>query len=213
MTEDRVPPSNAEAAGSRRGPHVRDRRKIRIDDAKESSEARVSEDEAVATEEQALEAARSEAAAHLEDLQRLKAEFENYRKRIVKEQTEFVERASASLIIRMLAVLDNFELAVAAAESTRDFERMLKGVELVFGELKEVLAAEGLRPIEAVGKRFDPNLHEAAVEIAGEFDGDLFVADVLRAGYTLKGRVLRPAMVKVVRRQGAIDRTPHDDGG
>lgn len=146
-------------------------------------------------------AAQAQAAGYLEDLQRLQAEFENYRKRILKEQTELAERASVVLIGRLLAVLDDFELAVAAAESTRDFDQMLKGIELVFGELREALSSEGLKPVDAKGKKFDPTLHEAALEVPGDEVGDLVVAEVLRTGYTLKNRVLRPAMVKVTRRR------------
>ncbi|HEU5002945.1 MAG TPA: nucleotide exchange factor GrpE [Actinomycetota bacterium] len=146
-----------------------------------------------------LAAAQAEAAGHLEDLQRLKAEFDNYRKRIVKEQTGLVERAAAGLAFRLLPVLDSFELAVASAEGTRDFERMLKGIEMVFGELKEVLGSEGLERIDARGKSFDPNLHEAALEVDGDGRGEPYVAEELRTGYTFKGRVLRPAMVKVAR--------------
>jgi molecular chaperone GrpE len=147
-----------------------------------------------------LAAARAEAAGYLDDLQRLKAEFDNYRKRIVREQTGLVERAAGSLVLRLLPVLDNFELAVASAEDSKDFERMLRGIEMVFGELKEVLASEGLERIPAKGKPFDPNYHEAALEVAGEGDGEAYVADELRSGYTFKDRVVRPAMVKVARR-------------
>jgi molecular chaperone GrpE len=147
-----------------------------------------------------LEAARAEAAGYLDDLQRLKAEFDNYRKRIVKEQTGLVERASAGLLYRLLPVLDNFELAVASAEESREFDRMLKGIEMVFGELKEVLNAEGLSAIAARGQAFDPNYHEAALTVDGEDDGEPYVAEELRSGYTYKGRVLRPSMVKVARR-------------
>lgn len=161
--------------------------------------------------EQELKKARADADAYLEDLQRLKAEFDNYRKRIIKEQTELAERASAALVVRLLPVLDNFELAVAAAEESRDLERMLRGVELVFGELKEVLAAEGLKAIEARGKPFDPHLHEAALEVPGDEDGELVVAEVLRQGYALRGRVVRPAMVKVTRRRGAPQPAPGAD--
>jgi len=147
-----------------------------------------------------LEAARAEAAGYLDDLQRLKAEFDNYRKRIVKEQTGLLERASAGLLHRLLPVLDNFELAVASAEESREFDRMLKGIEMVFGELKEVLTAEGLTAIAAKGQSFDPNYHEAALTVDGEDDGEPYVAEELRSGYTYKGRVLRPSMVKVARR-------------
>lgn len=175
--------------------NVRDKRRVRPDD-----DAPVAPDVANVEEMKVDEMtkAKREAASYLEDLQRLKAEFENYRKRVLREQTEIVERASVGLIHRMLIVLDNFELAVAAAEESRDFDRMLKGVEMVFGELKEVLRAEGLQPIEAKGRHFDPNLHEAALEVAGEGDEPV-VAEVLRPGYMFKGRVLRPAMVKVAR--------------
>ena len=147
-----------------------------------------------------LSQVRAEAAGYLDDLQRLKAEFDNYRKRIVKEQTGLLERAAGGLILRLLPVLDNFELAVAAAEESRDFERMLKGIEMVFGELKEVLASEGLSAIQAKGRPFDPNYHEAALETAGDGEGEPYVAEELRSGYTFKGRVLRPSMVKVARR-------------
>jgi len=144
-------------------------------------------------------ALRAERDGYLDDLKRIKAEFENYRKRILKEQTEFVERASASLVSSLLPVLDNFDLAVSAAEDTKEFDKMLRGIEMVYGELKEVLKGEGLRPIEARGQRFDPNLHEAALEVPGAEEGELEVVEVLRPGYTFKGRVLRPAMVKVRR--------------
>lgn len=144
-------------------------------------------------------ALRAERDGYLDDLKRIKAEFENYRKRILKEQTEFVERASASLVSSLLPVLDNFDLAVSAAEDTKEFDKMLRGIEMVYGELKEVLKGVGLRPIEARGQRFDPNLHEAALEVPGAEEGELEVVEVLRPGYTFNGRVLRPAMVKVRR--------------
>jgi molecular chaperone GrpE len=156
---------------------------------------------------EALAAAQAEAAGYLDDLQRLKAEFDNYRKRVVKEQSSLLERAAASLVLRLLPVLDNFELAVASAEDSRDFERMLKGIEMVFGELKEVLSSEGLTRIPARGQSFDPNYHEAALEVAGDDEGEPYVADELRSGYTFKGRVLRPSMVKVARRGKAEDPT------
>lgn len=148
-----------------------------------------------------LAVAQAKAAEHLGDLQRLQADFANYRKRVLREQTELVERAAAHLVNRLLSVLDSFDLAVAAAEETKDFERMLRGVEMVLGELKEVLKAEGLETIPAEHQPFDPNLHEAALEVPGDEDGEMYVAGVLRPGYVLKGRILRPAMVKVSRRR------------
>lgn len=148
-----------------------------------------------------LEKAKREAAERLEDLQRVKAEFENYRKRVLKEQTSVVDRASASVVERLLPILDNFELALMASERTKDYEAMVKGVEMVFGELIDILHKEGLRRIDALGKPFDPAKHEAVLEIGdGPAEGEQVVGEVLRPGYELKGRVVRPAMVKVIRR-------------
>jgi molecular chaperone GrpE len=154
----------------------------------------------IAELEAELATAREEAAGHLDDLRRLKAEFDNYRKRILREQTDLAERAAAGMAARLLRILDDFELAVRAAEEHKDFEQMIRGVEMVYGELKELLASEGVAPIEAKGKPFDPNYHEAAYEVPGSEGGEPYVAEVLRTGYVHKGRVLRPAMVKVARR-------------
>jgi molecular chaperone GrpE len=86
-----------------------------------------------------------------------------------------------------------------AAERSPDFEKFLHGVELVYAKLLDILRSEGLERIEAQGKPFDPERHEALMQ-TGEPDGEPFVADVLRPGYAIKGKVIRPAGVKVVRR-------------
>jgi molecular chaperone GrpE len=146
-----------------------------------------------------LEAARKQAGEYREHLQRLAAEFDNYRKRVLKEQTRAVEMASEPLIRRLLEVLDEFDLALMAAEQKPDFDKFLHGVELVYAKLKEILGSEGLQRIEAEGKPFDPTLHEALMQ-GGDPEGEPVVADVLRPGYTMKGRVIRPAGVRVVRK-------------
>ena len=142
--------------------------------------------------------ARADVAQYREHLQRLQAEFENYRKRVLKEQTQAVELAAKPVIHRLLEVLDDFDLALMHAQDRPDFDRFLHGVELVYAKLLDTLRAEGLERIEAQGKPFDPELHEALMQ-SGDGDGDPVVADVLRPGYTLKGRVLRPAGVRVER--------------
>jgi molecular chaperone GrpE len=148
---------------------------------------------------QELDEARRQAGEYLEHLQRLQAEFDNYRKRILREQTRAVEMASEPLARRLLEVLDEFDLALMAAERRPDFEQFLHGVELVYAKLVDILRAEGLERIEAEGKAFDPERHEALMQ-AHEGEGEPYVADVLRQGYTLKGRVIRPAGVKVGRK-------------
>jgi molecular chaperone GrpE len=143
-----------------------------------------------------LATARQEAAEYLDHLRRLQADFDNFRKRTLKQQTNAVELAARPIVARLLEVLDDFDLALMAAEQQPDFEKFRKGVELVYAKLADVLRAEGVKRIDAEGAPFDPELHEALMQ-TGEGDGELVVADVLRPGYTLKGRVLRPAGVRV----------------
>lgn len=143
-----------------------------------------------------LEAARTEAAEYRDHLVRLQAEFDNYRKRVLKEQTRAVELAAEPLVRRLLEVIDEFELALMAAEQKPDFEKFLRGVELVYAKFMDTMKAEGLERIEAEGRPFDPELHEALMGSAGG-DGDLVVADVLRQGYLLRDRVIRPSGVRV----------------
>jgi molecular chaperone GrpE len=174
------------------------------EEAPEAAEAEGAggEDEPTAEQDQAvtdLDAARAEAESYLDDLRRLQADFDNYRKRTLREQTARAASASQALVAKLLPVLDNFELAVSAAEQSRDFDRMLKGVEMVFGELREVLQGEGLVKIEAEGKPFDPERHEAVVAVEQEDTEPGTVVDIVRAGYELRGKVLRPAMVKVAK--------------
>ncbi len=148
-----------------------------------------------ATSHPTCEAAREEAAQYLDHLRRLQAEFDNYRKRVLKEQTDAVERAAVPAIQRLLEVLDDFDLALMSATEKPDFDRFLHGVELVYAKLADTLKAEGVERIDALGKPFDPEQHEALMQ-TGEGE-HLVVADVLRPGYTLRGRVVRPAGVRV----------------
>jgi molecular chaperone GrpE len=145
-----------------------------------------------------LEEARARAQEYLDHLKRLQAEFDNYRKRVLKEQTGAIERAAEPVMRRLLEVLDEFELALIHANEKPDYDRFLHGVELVFAKLLDALHAEGLERIEAEGKPFDPELHEALMQ-SGSGEGEPHVADVLRPGYTLRGRVIRPAGVRVER--------------
>ncbi len=152
--------------------------------------------------ESGLEKAQQEAAEYREHLQRLAAEFDNFRKRTMREQTHALERAAEPLMRRLLEVLDEFDLALMAAERTPDLEQFLRGVELVYAKLKDILAAEGLQRIAAEGKPFDPEMHEALMGSDASGEGEAVVEDVFRQGYTLRGKVLRPAGVRVTRKSG-----------
>ena len=155
----------------------------------DSNEVAVSEEEAAASELEAdlakLSQTESERDEYLDTLRRVQAEFENYRKRVIKEQTALVDRATSGLVEQLLPVLDSFELALKNFDSagSDDIESVRKGVELVYAELLGVLEKAGLSRIEAEGKPFDPNVHEAVMQEDG--DGEPVVTDVLRTGYTL----------------------------
>jgi molecular chaperone GrpE len=178
---------------------VPDRRRVREPDAAPEAPAEAAStaapDEASSSE---LELAKAKAAEYLDHLRRLQADFDNYRKRTIKEQTRAIDAAAEPLVQRLLEVLDEFELALMAAEQKPDFDKFLHGVELVYAKLKESLRSAGLDRIEAEGKPFDPEQHEALMQ-TGSGEGDPIVDDVLRQGYTLKGRVIRPAGVRVTR--------------
>lgn len=145
-----------------------------------------------------LEAARAEAAQYLDHLRRLQAEFDNYRKRVQREQSQVMELAAEPVVRPLLEVIDDFELALMHGTEKPDYDRFLHGVELVYAKLLDSLKAEGLERIDAQGTPFDPELHEALLQ-TGEGDGEPMVADVLRPGYMLRGRVIRAAGVRVER--------------
>ena len=121
--------------------------------------------------------------------QRIQADFENYKKRVLKQQTEHLERAAEDLVVKLLPVLDTADLALAHDEN--------ESLGQVVGALRDALGKEGLERIDPAGKPFDPNEHDAVMHEPGEGDGESTVSEVLRAGYRWRGRVLRPAMVKV----------------
>ena len=123
---------------------------------------------------------------YLDALKRLQADFENYKKRILKQQTEHLERAAEGLVGKLLPVLDTFDLAMKHGGD---------GLDQVQGQLIAALEKEGLERIDPLGKPFDPNESDAVAHEEG--DGDPVVSEVMRTGYRFKGKLLRPAMVKV----------------
>jgi len=135
----------------------------------------------------------------LDTTRRLQADFENYRKRVAREQASLAERSTERLLEQLLPVLDSFELAVMNLDQSDVDEMVRKGIDLVYAELVAVMERAGLQRIEANDAPYDPNEHEAVLQDDG--DGEPHVEDVLRTGWKLKGRVLRPAMVKVTRKK------------
>jgi molecular chaperone GrpE len=152
--------------------------------------------------EERLAEGEKERDAYLNDLQRVAAEFENYRKRVARDQESLTARAHERLVKELLPVLDDLERTLLAAEAPEAVgaglappASLLEGVRLVHRELKEALAREGLAEIETNG-RFDPHVHEALLSQPSDKDEGA-ILDVLQKGYRLGDRVLRPARVVV----------------
>ncbi|MEK7817129.1 MAG: nucleotide exchange factor GrpE [Actinomycetota bacterium] len=133
---------------------------------------------------------------YLESLQRLKAEFENFRKRVARENRELSQRASQEVINEVLPVLDNFERALKAV-AEHDEQVLGEGVELVYNQLRDVLNRRGLCEIEAEGEDFDPSRHEAVLCKPSPEHVEGKVIEVLEKGYQVDDRVVRPAKVVV----------------
>jgi len=135
-------------------------------------------------------------------LLRLAAEFDNSRKRVERERAELYEFAAADAIKALLPVLDDFERALQAHSGGHGkIAELMKGIELIYQHMVDVLTKLGLQPIAALGQPFDPNLHHAIEMVHDERYEAPTVVDELQRGYTLKGRFLRPAMVRVAGRE------------
>jgi molecular chaperone GrpE len=137
-----------------------------------------------------------EAGETLESLQRLAAEFDNFRRRVERDHAENVERASQRVIESLLPTLDAFDGALAIEPQSESEEKILDGMRSTRAQLLETLARDGFEAISAAGEPFDPKVHEA-VSGAQSGDGELVVSSELRRGYTMRGRVLRPTLVTV----------------
>jgi molecular chaperone GrpE len=147
--------------------------------------------------ESELEKVKAERAAYLDRAARIQAEFENFRKRSVRQQEEFREYAVADAIKSLLPILDSLDRAVKIkAVSLEDFR---SGIELIDKQFHDALAKLGVEPLEAEGQAFDPNFHQAVQMVDSDEVEDNHVIDELQRGYKLKDRLLRPAMVRVAR--------------
>ncbi|EGG37188.1 MULTISPECIES: nucleotide exchange factor GrpE [Paenibacillus] len=170
-----------------------------------SSEEAVNPEQEIPVTESADEAAGS---AELEKLQaelqeqqqrtlRVQADFDNFRRRTQKEKEDLGKYASSKLITELLPVIDNFERALQASEENPEFESFSKGVSMIFRQLESVLATEGLSAMKSVGEPFNPEYHQAIMQVESDEYEEGIVVEEVQKGYMLKDKVLRPAMVKV----------------
>ena len=130
---------------------------------------------------------------------RTAADFENYKRRTALEKDDLMKYSNAKIIGEILPVLDNFQLALKTPGDSKEVQNVIKGVDMIYRQLLQVLEQAGMTKIEAVGHAFDPNLHEAIMQVDDDSVPEDTVVEELRAGYMLKERVIRPSMVKVSR--------------
>ena len=155
-------------------------------------------------DEESLEDKMAKIEADLEDWKsayaRKNAEFQNFTKRKQNELEEFRKYASEKVILKVLEAVDNLERGVAASVETKDFDSLVKGVEMTLSQMHGIMNTEGVEPIEAVGKEYDPHFHQAVMtENCETIDSDHIIME-LQKGYKMKGRVIRPSMVKVCKK-------------
>ena len=173
---------------------------IKDTEAEQTVEENAAEDQKVDENAEAAEEKKEEKEAEPEEdgdakYLRLMADFQNYKKRVEKEKKDLYSYANEKLVTELLAVLDNFERALAHEDSGDGFK---EGMEMIFKQLVDVLEKSGLAEIAALGEDFDPNFHNAVMtEETEEYESGK-VSGVLQKGYTLNGKVIRPSMVKVV---------------
>ena len=145
-----------------------------------------------------LQKVKAERDSLLDRLARAQAEFENARRRAAKEQQDFRDFAMVDAIKSLLPVVDNFERALQSKSEAAEFR---SGVELIYKQLRDVLAKLGVQPIEAKGQQFDPHVHEAIEMVETPDVADHEVIEEWQRGYKFKDRLIRPAMVKVAKNQ------------
>lgn len=169
-----------------------------LNENKEISEEKTTE------EEETLEEKFAKIEADLSDWKnayaRKNAEFQNFTKRKQNELEEFRKYASEKVILKVLEAVDNLERGVAASLETKDFDSLVKGVEMTLSQMHGIMNAEGVEPIEAVGKEYNPHLHQAVMTEKSEtVDNDHIIME-LQKGYKMKDKVIRPSMVKVCKK-------------
>ncbi|NBJ68571.1 MULTISPECIES: nucleotide exchange factor GrpE [Clostridia] len=170
---------------------------VEVLDKEETEEANDSEED-ISQLQSKLNALQAEKEEMYQQLLRVQAEYDNFKKRTIKEREAARKYQSQDLIQELLPALDNFERALQV-EKTEATASIIDGISMVYNQLKEALASQGAEEIPAVGKEFDPNIHHAVMQVEDEDQPSNTVVEELQKGYILKDRVIRPAMVKVTK--------------
>lgn len=152
-------------------------------------------------EYEALKKHSSEKDSIYEKYLRVHADFENALKRLEKERESFLKYANESLIMDFLPIVDSLEIAEKHIKEAKDFNAVRQGVDMIHGQIQKFLKELGVERIKAVGEKFDPNLHEVIEVLESDEAEDDVVAEELKPGYKLNGKLLRPASVKIIKRK------------
>ncbi len=142
-----------------------------------------------------LEEKENELNGYIDIAKRIKAEFENYKKRTLREKEQLYTDITGEIVSKFLPVIDNLERA--AASDSEDVESMSKGLKMILKQFNDVLSKEGVEEIEAMGKEFDPNLHNAVMHTTDESVDEGVIVEVFQKGYKIKDKVIRHSVVKV----------------
>jgi len=173
---------------------------------KKPEEAKPKEEKVVSLKESEylkLKEEADKAKEYWDRLLRLQADFENTRKRLEREKNDFIKFANEDIVLELLSILDDLERTVELAQSKhQDLAAFLKGVEMILAHLYEMLKEQGVKPIEANGKIFDPNYHEALMQVEAKDVPEHTVVEELQKGYLLNDRLIRTAKVKVAKKSG-----------
>jgi len=161
---------------------------------KEKRRSRLSE---VKRLEKALSEEHEKSSQYLNRLMYLQADFENYRKRMEKDMREAAQLGKEKLVANLLSVIDELELAIRSGRETENKQAILEGVEMTLKKMYATLGQEGLAKIEAVGRSFDPKLHEVVIKVPTKEHDEGVVIEEVRKGYMLREKVIRPSMVKI----------------
>jgi len=143
-----------------------------------------------------LENEKAKSEDYLRRMQYLQADFENYRKRVEKEMSDNRQFGNQRLLSDLILVNDELELALREAEESRESPTIVEGVGMVYKRLQSIMSKEGVEKIHSLGSKFNPDLHDAALRVVSDKEEGTIVEEI-RQGYTLKGKVLRPSIVKV----------------
>lgn len=155
------------------------------------------EEPEVAQQTRALEQMEKEKEEYKSRFLRAQADYDNFRRRTKEEKTTEAKYRAQNLAEKLLPAFDNFERAMEIAPETSEAQSLLAGMEMVYRQLQEAFEAENIREIPAQGEPFDPHLHQAVMQVDHEDYESNTVVSVMQKGYTLNGRVIRPAMVQV----------------